>query len=93
MGPNISHLCFADDMLFTKASEVQMGRVLHCFKLFGDSSGQKVSIAKTKIYFSKNVSSMLERAISHKSGFAKTDDLEKYLGVPLLHRRINIENM
>jgi hypothetical protein len=43
---------------------------------------------------------MLERAISHKSGFAKTDDLEKYLGVPLLHRRINehtyssiIENM
>jgi len=71
MGPNISHLCFADDMLFTKASEVQMGRVLHCFKLFGDSSGQKVSIAKTKIYFSKNVSSMLERAISHKSGFLK----------------------
>ena len=89
MGPDISNLCFADDMLFTKASEVQMERVLHCFTLFADSSGQKVSIAKTKIYFSKNVSSMLERAISHKSGFAKTDDLEKYLGVPLLHRRIN----
>ena len=50
MGPNISHLCFADDMLFTKASEVQMGRVLHCFKLFGDSSGQKVSIAKTDLF-------------------------------------------
>ena len=64
MGPDISHLCFADDMSFTKASEVQMEHVLHCFKLFADSSGQKVSIAKTKIYFSKNVSSMLHRRIN-----------------------------
>jgi len=35
----ISHLCYVDDMLlFTKASEIQLGRVLHCLKLFIISS-------------------------------------------------------
>lgn len=30
----ISHLCFVDDMLFAKASEAQLERVLYFLKLF-----------------------------------------------------------
>lgn len=57
MGPRISHLFFADDMLlFAVANEGQMKQVLSCLNyLFCEASGQKVSVAKTKILFSKNV--------------------------------------
>ena len=45
-------------------------------------------MVKTKIFFSKNVSQALTNNISMNSGFKTTKDLEKYLGVPLLHQRV-----
>jgi hypothetical protein len=89
----VSRICFfADDMLlFSVANEGQMKQVLSCLNyLFCEASGQKVSVAKTKILFSKNVPASFAGLISHSSGFAKTDNLGKYLGVPLLlHQRIS----
>lgn len=88
-GLKISHLCFADDMLlFAEASVDQMNKIHQCLDEFCAASGQRVSVAKTKIFFSKNVSSALAENISRNSGFMVTKDLGKYLGVPLLHQRI-----
>jgi hypothetical protein len=59
-------------------------QVLHCFR----SEGQKVSVSKTKVLFSRNVSDSLARNISRDCGFGRNEDLSKYLGIPLLHQRI-----
>ena len=78
----------------------QLEAVRDCLDIFCSASGQKVSIAKTKIYFSKNVSTSLANDIRRRSGFQVTNDMEKYLGVPLLHQRVTkqtysylVENM
>ena len=47
-----------------------------------------MSVEKTKMFFSKGVSHSVVRSLSYKSGFIVTQDLGKYLGVPLLHQRI-----
>ena len=65
----------------------QLERVRSCLDMFCSASGQKVSDAKTRIYFSKNVSASLADDISKRSGFQVTNDLGRYLGVPLLHQR------
>ena len=69
-GLKISHLCFADDMLlFTKASIQQIERVIQCLDMFCSTLGQRISAAKTRIFFFKNVSVSLANAISRRSGF------------------------
>jgi hypothetical protein len=80
-GPGISHLCFADDEnLFTGNSMHQIQEVRRCLDLFCAYSGQKVSIAKTRIlFFSKNVSLALENSIVQASAFSKCDYLGRYI--------------
>jgi hypothetical protein len=51
---------------------------MECLDMFCPSSGQQVSIAKTKVYFSKNFKPSLARSSSNRSGFSRTDDLGKY---------------
>jgi hypothetical protein len=46
-------------------------------------SGQKVSIEKTSILFSKNVNKETKDALQHASCFRVTNSLGKYMGVPL----------
>jgi len=89
-GPGVSHLRFADDEnLFTGNSMHQIQEVRRCLDLFCAYSGQKVSIAKTRIlFFSKNVSLALENSIVQASAFSKCDYLGRYLGAPSLHFRI-----
>jgi hypothetical protein len=73
------HLCFADDiLLFAEADVKQTETIMECLDMFCASSGQQVSIAKTKVYFSKNFQPSLARSISNRSGFSRTDDLGKY---------------
>ena len=66
----------------------QLERVTKCLDNFCAASGQKVSITKTKVFFSKNVSASLAEDISRRSGFQITKDMGKYLGVPLLHQKV-----
>lgn len=80
---------FADDLvLFSDASMEQAHVVNMCLDLFCQSSGQKVSNAKTRIFFSRNVHWNVRTQISDALGFQRTDDLGKYLGVPLIHKKV-----
>ena len=86
----LSHICFADDLiLFAKASVAQIRVIRGILEAFCKSSGQRVSLEKSKIFFSKNVHRDFENLISDESGIRSTKDLGKYLGMPVLQKRIN----
>lgn len=88
-GPSISHLMFADDLdLFCKASQDQTDLLTQCLQNPCDASGQRVSQAKTKIYFSPNVSQNVAQNICERTGFTRTMDMGRYLGVLKLHQRV-----
>jgi hypothetical protein len=57
--------------------------------LFCNSSGQKVSKDKSRVFFSKNVGWHKRRDLSNDLGIQTTDDLGKYLGVPILHKKFS----
>lgn len=88
--PMLSHLAFADDvLLFAEANVHQIRLIKQILDLFCRCSGQKLSEEKTRIFFSKNVGRSLKHEICQESGFQVTDDLGKYLGVPILHEKVN----
>ncbi|KAL8139423.1 LOW QUALITY PROTEIN: hypothetical protein V2J09_005444 [Rumex salicifolius] len=91
-GPLLSHICFGDDLiLFVEASVAQIGVLRRVLENFCLASGQKVSLEKSKIFFSRNVSREKETLISNASGIASTRDLGKYLGMPILQKCLNKE--
>lgn len=50
-----------------------------------------MSLEKSKILFSENVSRDLEKLTSDESGIKTTRDLGKYLGMPILQKKMNEE--
>lgn len=89
-GPELSHICFADDLiLFAEASVAQVRVIRRVLEKFCRASGQKVSLWKSKIFFSSNVTRERGELISRESGISSTRDLGKYLGMPILQKRIN----
>ncbi|KAL5826847.1 hypothetical protein ACOSQ3_018686 [Xanthoceras sorbifolium] len=89
-GPDISHLFFMDDLiLFGEATNIQAASMKNCMDVFCSISGQRVSFPKSRIFVSKNISRAAAEVISITCGSPLTKDLDKYLGVPLIHGRIN----
>lgn len=89
-GPLISHLFFADDLiLFGEASSFQVDVMIRCLDLFCAHSGQRMNKEKTKICFSKNVHMSRRMELSDWMGVGLTSDMGKYLGIPLIHRRVS----
>ncbi|KAF7841372.1 ribonuclease H [Senna tora] len=74
---------------FPAASIDQVRVVKDCLDYFCEASGQKVNVDKTIVYFSRNVHHVRRQEISSALGFTITDDMGKYLGVPLIHGRVN----
>ena len=91
-GPALSHICFADDLiLFAEASVSQVRVIRKVLENFCEASGQKVSLDKSVIFFSENVHRDLATLISNESGIKGTKELGKYLGMPVLQKKINKE--
>lgn len=88
-GPLLSNLFFADDiMLFSEASPYQAEIICQCLKRFCGASGQKVSLAKSTVYFSNNTPHDARLEVCEKLGMEETADLGMYLGMPTLASRV-----
>ena len=91
-GPSLSHVCFADDLILFAEASVSQIKVIHkVLESFCGASGQKVSLEKSLIFFSENMHRDLANLISSESGIKGTKELCKYLGMPILQKRINKE--
>ena len=83
----ISHLFFADDLiLFVKVNKDICEVILDVLRNFCLESRQKVSLEKSRIYFSLNVSPDLKEKVCESLGMLETNIFGKYLGFPLRHR-------
>ncbi|CAN1145226.1 Putative ribonuclease H protein At1g65750, partial [Linum perenne] len=81
-----SHLFYADDLiLFAEASVSQAAAILNCLDRFSDASGLAVSKEKSALLCSKNTDRQTCALISARLGISLTQNLGKYLGVPVLH--------
>lgn len=56
--------------------------------LFCIASGQNISESKSFVLANARVLSATKQSIAAITGFTFTNDLGKYLGVPLLHNRV-----
>ncbi|XP_024042019.1 uncharacterized protein LOC112099143 [Citrus clementina] len=90
IGTPLSHLFFADDLLlFLEASYGQVAVLNDVVENFCRSSDAKVSNQKTQVFFSKIVPVTLTSGIGKALGLSVTNNLGRYLGMPLLHDRVS----
>lgn len=89
-GPSLSNLFFADDIvLFAEATTEQAQVIQDVLLRFCKASGQKLSLQKSRIYFSQNVRPEMQNNICDALGIMGTDDLGKYLGMPTFTSRMS----
>ena len=82
-----SHLFFADDlMLFAKVSKEGCEAIKVVLDVFCAESGQKISLEKSRIYFSLNVPSDIKDEVSEYLGIHATTNTGRYLSFPLRHK-------
>lgn len=87
-GPYISYLFFADDvLLFTKAKTSQARMIDKMFDMFSKASGLKVSLAKSRAFYSKGVTRPKIEKLTSIHSIRCTFSLEKYLGFPIFKGR------
>ena len=85
-GLAFSHLFFADVLvLFAKANQANCLVIREVLNEFCSKSGQSVSGAKSRVYFSPNVGRDDRESLRDILGFQSTPNLGKYLGIPLKH--------
>ncbi|XP_057418408.1 uncharacterized protein LOC130712598 [Lotus japonicus] len=92
-GSEISHLLFVDDVILLAEASLDQASLIHdVLRKFCDASGQKVSLAKSRVFFSKNTETNLAEQLSNSLEIQQTHNLGMYLGVPLLHSRMTKDN-
>lgn len=85
-GPSFSHLFFADDLvLFAKATPKNCEVVKEVLDMFCKVSGQTISGAKSRAFFSPNINQENKEALSNILGFQSTNCLGRYLGFLIKH--------
>ena len=55
---------------------------------FCEESGQKVSVEKSRIYFSPNMQVETKKEVSSKLGIQATTNIGNYLGFPIKHKEV-----
>ena len=91
--PYLSHLMFADDIiLFAEASVEQMLVVQRCLEDFYLVSSQKVSLEKSRVLFSRNVSESVCNQVCEAGGIIRTTNIGSNLGFPTWNGRVSKHN-
>lgn len=92
-GQAFFHLFFADDLvLFAKADQENCVEIREVLDLFCSRSGQSISGAKSRVYFSPNVDRERREELCDILGFQSTSNLGKYLGIPFKHPGSSSQN-
>ncbi|OMO56447.1 hypothetical protein COLO4_35642 [Corchorus olitorius] len=82
-------LASQDDLvLFGEASTEQLDVMMGVLNSFCDASGEKISLAKSKILVSSNIDHGRAMDLSSYCGIPLTDDFGKYLGAPMIQGRV-----
>ena len=85
----ISHLFFADDLiLFAKVDVNSCEAISEVLDEFCTELGQKVSMEKSRIYFSPSVQPEIKSGICSRLGIQATTNIGNYLGFPINHREV-----
>ncbi|GLU24163.1 hypothetical protein SLE2022_401190 [Rubroshorea leprosula] len=88
-GPSLSHIFFVDDIIFIgKATAANCLHLKDVLQSFCERSGQKINNLKSKMFFSKNVGQAVRDNLCSILGFSQTEDLGKYLGVPISAKKL-----
>ena len=88
----LTHLCFADDLLiFAKGNIDSVIGIQNVLKLFYSYSGLQLNNSKSEFFSSGLTSESLER-IREVAGFKIGKLPVKYLGVPLVARRLTLKD-
>ena len=83
---------FADDLLlFGEATINQTRCMMRCLDTFCEASGEKISIAKSSIFFSPRVPLGLKQSIADITGMHISTEIGCYLGFPLSRKRKTTE--
>lgn len=81
---SISHLLFADDiLLFGDTDERTVLAIQRVLKVFCEASGQRVSVQKSKLIFSKNTPQVVRDRVQGALNIPMSESLGTYLGVPM----------
>ncbi|KAL2944091.1 LINE-1 retrotransposable element ORF2 protein [Bienertia sinuspersici] len=87
---NLTHLCFADDLILCSKGEIESVKMLiNCFHAFSLTSGLQASKDKTEIYTCGMKEEQIQEII-HDTGFRRGHLPFKYLGIPISSKRISI---
>ena len=85
----ISHLFFADDLiLFAKVDMDSCETISEVLDEFCVESGQKVSMEKSRIYFSPSVQPKIKSGIYSRLRIQAMTNIGNYLGFPINHRGV-----
>ncbi|KAA3486303.1 LINE-1 reverse transcriptase isogeny [Gossypium australe] len=88
-GPAVSHLFFADDLvIFCKAHLDQAQLLDDILNKFRETLGHRISVRKSNVFFSKVTTGEVRNQINQMFRFQEVQNLGRYLGVPLLHKRV-----
>lgn len=87
-GPPISHLLFADDVLFfVKAKNSQVRLVKSILEQFSMAARLKINVHKSKCFASAGVPRRKLQKLGEISGISFTTNLGRYLGFPMVKGR------
>ena len=88
----LTHLCFADDlMIFTDGTKRSIEGFLKIFEDFATMSGLRISLEKSTLYIA-GANQNHQEEIMNSFPFASGQLHVRYLGLPLLTKRMTVHN-
>ena len=83
LGPAISHLLFADDIIFfAKSDRRSVDALQHILNLYCGGSGQKINLDKSSIFFGNSCKEEIKNEVKQRLSVYNESLQESYLGMP-----------